>query len=209
MAEAEGKEFVVYEIIGSLGHEGSERRSSGYHEIFDASPLITVIKSPDAQWAPDNAMQFVLDALPANPEINAVVTHNGMVSGVIEALSTLGMLYERGDPNHIPVYGIDAFPSTMELIRNGFADGVAVHSPWEEADASIKCALLYVCLGQEVPEVVMFSSFLINIDNADAVRYGAPLVWGEMMDQYPDYKDWPILDLPAEFGVPIPTVDMR
>ncbi len=97
----------------------------------------------------------------------------------------------------------------MELVRQGFCDGVAVHSPWEEADACVKCMLLYTACGLPVPEVVMFDSYIITLENADSVRFGAPLVWGEMMDQYPNEDDWPILDLPAEYGVVTPTVDMK
>jgi len=209
LADETGKEYHVYENWGQMGHEGSERRHEGFHEIIDPDPRFTVMESPDNQWAYEKAMEHVLEAFPAYPELNAEFSHNGMVSGVIEAFRTLGILYPIGDPNHIPVLGIDEFPATMDLIREGYCDGTAVHSPWEEIDAMVKQALLYVCCGQQIPAVVMFDSFLMTQENIDTVRFGAPLVWGDLMMEEPDWDQWPILDLPDKYGVPVPTVDMK
>jgi ABC-type sugar transport system substrate-binding protein len=210
-AQDRGVKLTIFEIWGSMGHEGAERRHAGYHEIFDQYPDIVerVIESPDTNWSTDNAMQFTLEALSSTPEINAICTHNNMIAGVCEALKVMDLAKPLDDPEHIAYVGIDCFGPSMDQVRAGFCDGIAVHSPWEEMDALTKAALLYVCCGVPVPKLVNFDSYLITIDNMDAVRFGAPMVWGDMFTAYPDPDDWPLLDLPEKYGVPIPTVDMK
>lgn len=209
-AKKHKKKLVVYEVWGKTGHEGSERRHQGYHEIFSQYPdLIKVIESPGTGWMTDKAMQYVIEAMSVRPEINAVCTHNNMVPGVVEAFRNLGKLYPVGDPKHIPYVGIDCFPVAMQHLRAGYADGIAVHSPWEETDAAVKCALLKVACGLDVPKLVNFDSFLITLENVNAVRFGAPAVWGDMWNKFPNFDDWPILDLPEKYGVPIPTRAMK
>jgi len=209
-AKKQNKKLTVFEIWGKMGHEGSERRHQGYHEIFKQHPdLIEVIESPDTGWMTDKAMQFVMEALPAHPAINAICTHNNMIPGVVEALRVLNKLHPVGHPDHIPYVGIDCFPVAMEHLRNGFCDGIAVHSPWEEADAALKCALLHEACGQSVPKLVNFTSYLITQENIDKVRFGAPAVWGDMWKKFPNFDDWPILQIDAEYGVPIPTREMK
>jgi len=209
MADKTGLNYHVFENWGQMAHEGSQRRHEGFHEIVDGDPRITVTESPDNLWAYEKAQQHTLDAFSADPSFNAEFSHNGMASGVVEALRTLNRLYPVGDPNHVIVLGIDEFPATMDLIREGYVDGAAVHSPWEEIDALVKQALLNTCLGQPIPNVVMFDSFLMTKENVSSVRFGAPLVWGDMMVKYTNWNDWPVLDLPEQYGVPIPTVDMK
>jgi ABC-type sugar transport system substrate-binding protein len=210
-AKKKGKKLTVFEIWGKMGHEGSERRHQGYHEIFKKNPdvIAKVIESPDTGWMTDKAMQFAMEALPAHPEINAICTHNNMVPGVVEALRAIKRLYPIDHPEHVPYVGIDCFPVAMEHLRNGFCDGIAVHSPWEEADAAFKCAMLKVCCGLDVPKLVNFDSYLITRDNIDSVRFGAPAVWGDMWSKYPDFDEWPVLEIDPKYGVPTPTVKMK
>ena len=210
-ARDHGETLVVYEVWGKTGHEGSERRHEGYHEIFDANPDVieNVIESGNTEWATDAAMQFVLEALPAHPEISAICTHNNMVAGVVEALRMLDRLYPVGDPNHIPYVAIDEFGISMKHLRDGYCDSIAVHSPWEESEAATMAFFMYACCGMDVPSEVILTSEPITLENADAVRFGSPLVWGEMMLEYPDANDWPLLEYPPEYGIIIPTADMK
>ena len=73
----------------------------------------------------------------------------------------------------------------------------------------LKCALLHVCCGLEVPKLVNFTSYLLTLENIDRVRFGAPAVWGDMWSKFPNFDDWPVLDIDPEYGVPIPTRDMK
>jgi len=212
-AKKRNKKLTVFEVWGKMGHEGSERRHQGYQEIFNKNRdvIARVIESPGTEWMTDRAMQFVMEALPAHPEINAICSHNNMVPGVVEALRVQRRLFPVDHTDHVPYVGIDEFPVAMEHVRSGYCDGVAVHSPWEEMDAAVKCAFIYTCCGQKdmVPKTVMFDSFLITRENADKVRFGAPAVWGDMWKKSPNFDDWPVLNLDAKYKVPIPTVKMK
>jgi len=209
-AKKHNKKLIVYEVWGKTGHEGSERRHQGFHEIFNQYPeLITVIESPATEWMTDRAMQFVVEALSAHPEINAICSHNNMIPGVVEALRNLKRLYPIDHPKHIPYVGIDCFPVSMQHLRDGYCDGIAVHSPWEEMDAAVTAALLHVCCGREVPKVTNFNSFLLTQENIENVRFGAPYVWGDMWNKVPDFDKWPKLEYPDKYNLPVPTRDMK
>lgn len=210
-AREHNEKLTVFEVWGKFGHEGAERRHKGYHEIFDQNPDVIekVIESPETGWVTDKGMQFVMEALPVHPEINAICSHNNMVAGVVEALRVLGKLETIDHADHIPYVGIDEFPASMALLREGYCDSVAIHSPWECAEAATMAFFMYTCCGLPVPELINFTSEAITLENVDFVRFGAPYVWGEMMTNYPDADDWPLLEFPDEYGVTIPTVDMK
>jgi len=132
-----------------------------------------------------------------------------MIAGVVEALKIMDMAYTVDDPNHIPYVGIDEFAVSMKQLRDGYCDQIAVHSPWEESEAATRCFLAYACCGLPVPKEVILTSAPITLENVDFVRFGSPYVWGEMMMNYPDADDWPLLEYDPEFNVPTPTVDMK
>jgi len=208
-AEAEGKQYTVYELWGAMGMEGSERRHQGFHEAVDPSPLVDVIESPDTFWAIDNAMQFVMEAFPAHPELNAILDHGSMLGGAIEGLRTIDRLYPVGNPDHVVALGIDELPDTLNAIRDGYADGCSAHSPWEECDAVTRAMLAYACCGLAVPSDVVFTSYFVDNSNIDDPRWGAPAIWGDQFQNEPNFDQWPILDFPAEYGIITPTVDMK
>lgn len=208
-AKQTGKKITVYELWGAMGTEGSQARHTGFHEIVDGNPLIEVIESPDTGWVHEKGVNAILDAIPAHPAINAIYSQGDLVEATTEALKTLGKLYPAGDPKHISFVTCDEDPGALNALRAGYVDAVAAHGPWEVVDGDVKATLTYVCLGKQVPELVEFPSYAVTKQNVDAGRWGAPRIWGDMFQEQPDFNKWPILNLPAEYGLITPTVAMK
>ena len=198
VAEAErlGVELHVYELWGHLGQDNSTGRHDGFNQAVAQSDLVTVLESPDNTWMPEHAMQNVLDSFPTHPELNALYDHGAMVPGALEALRTMGRLHPVGDPNHVVYATIADFPSACDNIRDGYLDGLGSDSPWEMTDTGIKSMLTYVCTGQSVPKLVVIPSFFVDSEKVGQGRWGASMVWGDMVTNVPNADDWPILDNP-------------
>jgi ribose transport system substrate-binding protein len=206
-AEETGTQITVFELWGLMSMEGAQQRHKGFNEACDLSSLVTVIESADTGWQDENALAFLLDALPAHPEINAVFTQGAMISGTKQALDSLDRLETVGQPGHVLWVGCDECPVAVGTLRAGYTDGIASHSPWEIMDGACKAMLTYVCCGRDVPEIVTYDTRIVTPANIDDVpRWGAPLVWGDMFNDYPDFADWPTLDIPE---LPTPTEDMK
>jgi ABC-type sugar transport system substrate-binding protein len=174
--------------------EQTERRSRGFKEAADTSPLVTVVDGPEGGWMNDKAMSAVMDYFSAHPEANAVYEHCVMSTGVIEGLRQIGRLFERGHPDHVYVLAGCAQAPALQLIRDGYVDGLTDVDSWGLIDPNIKAALNYTCLGQPVPKKIDVPVAFYTIENVDTPRWGAPHVWGDMVREVPDFDDWPLLD---------------
>jgi len=73
-------------------------------------------------------------------------------------------------------------------------------------DTGIKSMLTYVCTGQSVPKLVVIPSFFVDLEKVGQGRWGASMVWGDMLTNVPNADDWPILDNPF---IETPTRDMK
>jgi ABC-type sugar transport system substrate-binding protein len=198
-----GTPLTIYELWGSFEMEGSQLRHEGLHEFTDANPLITVIESGDTKWTNENAMNFVIDALPTHPEINAIFTPGAMHMGILEALSTLDRLYPKDDPRHVIwVAGNDNLPA-VNAIKEGTADALMSHSPWEIADACSKIILTNICCGLPVEKEYWLSVYIIDEGNIDSPRYAPEgwTRWGSLVGQVP-FDEWPELVMPEIIDTP-------
>lgn len=208
-AKETGEPLNVYHIWGNSATEADQESYRGTLGAFEGQPLITMRESPSTMYESEAAMDFVLDAFPAHPELNAVMTQYAMTSGIIEALRTIGRLYPVGHPDHVVIICYSSDPEVVRNTREGSVDGSCMVSPWEEADMFIKGMLTSRCLGRPLPvQQIITPAYMITIDNIDEARWEAPLIWSDMMMAEPDYDKWPLLDT-SELGLYIPTRDMK
>lgn len=209
LAKERNEVLYVYELWGAFGNEGSELRHQAFHEVVDGNPLIVVTESGDTQWSLDKGMEFVATAFPADPKLNVIFSHDTVCVGAVEALRTIGRLYPVGDPRHVPIFGTGEFPTAVDYIREGYIDGVAAHSPWEVVDAMVKTMLLNTACGLPVARYTELQTYLVMKEDLNSPRWGQTRVWGDMVRENVNFDEWPLLDLPAEYGIVTPTVDMK
>ena len=53
---------------------------------------------------------------------------------------------------------------------------------------------------------LLISTYMVTNDNIDAPRWGAPMIWGDMMGAEENFDLWPILDT-SEIGIETPTIE--
>ena len=205
-ANENGQDLYVYELWGDMAMEGSQRRHDGLRSATDNQPRIKeVIESPDLKWL--EATDDILDAFTTHPNLNAIMSQGDYEPSVIAALDTLGRLYPKGHPEHVVVAVADAHVTGREPIREGYIDGAATHSSWELCDAAVKAALLYVCLGEPIPDEVTLPTVWYTWETYDVNPFGMPKAWQNMWLEEPFVDKWPLLDL-EQWGIPTPTLDM-
>lgn len=105
----------IIEIRGLRGSTPADDRYAGFHEIADASPLMTVLGSDHGNWEEKDAAVVADSLLRLYPQTDLIYAHNDrMAIAASQAARKLGL-------DNIKVIGIDAAP---EIGIKAVADGV-------------------------------------------------------------------------------------
>ena len=162
----------VLELEGALGAYHAQKRHQGFEEGMKASPDTKVISRP-AEWLASNAQSMTADALTADPDIDAIFSHNDeMIRGVVSALKQINKFKPVGEPGHIMIVGIDGTPLAMTRIRNGEQDATVHQDPFEMGAMAVRSAM-DALQGKEVPPQQLLPPTLITKENADDPKF-----WG-------------------------------
>jgi ribose transport system substrate-binding protein len=162
----------VLELQGALGAYHARKRHEGFEEGMKAAPNTQIISRP-AEWQPDNAQTMTADALTADPDIDAIFSHNDeMVRGIVAALKQINKFKPVGDPGHIMVIGIDATPLGLKRVRAGEQDASVHQDPFEMGALAVRSAVAALDK-KEVPPQQLLPPSLITKDNVDDPQW-----WG-------------------------------
>lgn len=166
------KKGTVLETTGAQGTYHAVLRGGGFNEGMAASSDFKVI-SKNADWLAENAQNITADAVTANPDINAVFSHNDdMVRGILGGLRQIGKLKKVGEEGHIMIVGTDGTPEALDRIRNGEQDATVQQDPFEMGAAAVQAAV-DVINGKPVEKEQYMPATLVTIDNVDD-----PNLWG-------------------------------
>lgn len=205
--ERTGELVHVYELWGTRGMETSRLRHEGFHRGIANHPLITVTESPDTAWATEIMGGFLMDAMTADPTINATFQHGGGTSGLIEAVRTLGRLYPIGDPNHVIIATNEDDTEIVDVMDEGFIDAFCTNSPMCQHSIAVCNVFNYLVLGQSVPKENWMPMQVITPENTRTQReFGLPAAWARLPRGTWDL--WPVADV-SEVGITIPTTALR
>jgi len=190
-----GKPGKVYTCQGMLSMSQTIQRHAAFLEAIEGSNVEAVAEC-EASWSDENCLHCIEAAFTADPDLNAIFTHGGMLNGAVEALRGMGKLYPVGDPNHVVCVTIDEGEATCQLIRDGDADAVSKHSPWDDVDYMVKTALWYVVCGQPVQQKHLEQgTYPITHDMIVAdLEKDLPLFWGDCLLKGITYDQMPVLD---------------
>jgi len=190
-----GKAGKVYTCQGMLSMSQTIQRHAAFLEAIEGSNVEAVAEC-EASWRDENCLSCIEAAFTADPELNAIFTHGGMLNGAVEALRGMGKLYPVGDPNHIVCVTIDEGEATCQLIRDGDADAVSKHSPYDDVDYMVKTAFWYVVCGQPVQqkELLQGTFPITQAMILEDFERELPQFWGVALLKGIDYSELPILD---------------
>lgn len=209
-AERGDEHLNVFELWCPMNLELCATRSRAFNDAVADHPLITVAQQVAGEANEEIAMNAIMDAFPAHPELNAIYSNGLMVDGTREALVSLGLYHEVGEPEHIVWVAQDEMPSACASLRSGHMDACVVGDCWAHGDIPPKIVMTYVCLGQSVPKEVLVPLEWITPETVGISMYEPygggerPLRWGEMIDFEPDITKWPVLDSDP-YGIHVPT----
>jgi len=207
IAERMNTQLNVLELWCPMGFPFCTLGSQGFNDIVAESPLVTVVQQAACEAVDEQAMNTIMDAFPAKPDLNAIYTVGGMNYGTIQALKAIDRYVPIGDPKHIVWCGECGLPSGLEAVRDKIMDGGFAYDWWAAGDAAPKALMTLVCLGESVPEFINVGSEELTLENIDEAPYGEPMRGGDMVFYEEDRTLWPILDL-SEIGLPTPTYAM-
>jgi ribose transport system substrate-binding protein len=164
----------ILELEGAIGEYHAELRHKGFMEAIAADPSVKVISRP-AEWVADNAQSMTADALTADPDIDAIYSHNDeMVRGIVSGLRQIGKFHKVGETGHIIIVGIDGTPLALQRIRNGEQDATVQQDPFEMGSLAVQSALAALA-GKQVPPQQLLPPTLVTKENVDT-----PSFWGNV-----------------------------
>jgi ribose transport system substrate-binding protein len=205
--ESTGNPVHILELWGDRAHESSNFRHEGLHKGLQDHPLITVTESGDSGYNTDIMGEYVLDALTADPTINAVFQQGGGTSGPIEALRTLGRLNPVGDPDHVIIATNECDTEILAALDQGFVDAFCTNSPLWQVNATVQAVMHSIMIGNDVPKEIWVPMIVIDETNSwSAKQGGGPAAWPRL--PHGNWDNWPVLDC-TEMGIELPTMEMR
>jgi ribose transport system substrate-binding protein len=108
--------------LGVARREGTKAALDQYEDVEIAGEIVTNNTRQDAATKVFNFLQ-------RNPDVDGFVAHAVTTgNGTLNALERQGMKVPRGEEGHRVISQIDAGPSTLNAIRDGFV-GVAIDQP--------------------------------------------------------------------------------
>jgi len=196
---------TVLELWGMREMYQAQLRHQGFHSVVDSYPWITVIESPDTNWAEDRTAYITADMMLAHPEIKAI-WHQGGHTGMLKGLEAIGRLLPLDDPDHLIITSTDCDTVLWDAIIEGRADAVATHALAESMDICLQVAITNIVLGQPVEKFYQCPFIMVSQDNIDTVQIGG----------VPPYPGWPRgqwdVWLPADpepdYGFPQPSLEL-
>jgi len=164
----------ILELQGAIGEYHAELRHKGFLEGLAADPSVKVISRP-AEWQADNAQSMTADALTADPDIDAIYSHNDeMVRGIVSGLRQIGKFHKVGEPGHIMIVGIDGTQLDLQRIRDGEEDATVQQDPFVMGALAVQSALAALA-GKELPPQQLLPPTLVTKENVDT-----PAFWGNV-----------------------------
>lgn len=108
LAEQLGGEGKIVIIEGFVGHPANEDRMAGVEEVLADNPGIEVVARDSGQWDQATAQQVMSDMLASIPQIDGILTQDGMAQGVVTAL-------RAARPSPFPVSTGEAYAGYLKL----------------------------------------------------------------------------------------------
>lgn len=159
--ELMGEEGNYVELLGRESDTNAGIRSSGYHDIIDQYPDMSMVAQQSANWSQTEAYEKMESILQANPDIKGVISGNDtMAMGAWAALEAAG----RTD---VIVVGFDGSNDVRDSILNGGIKATVLQPAYRQAQMAVEQADQYLRTGETgQPEKQLMDCILIDESNA-------------------------------------------
>jgi len=192
----DGEPFEVLLMVGKPGMGISEGRQAGVMDALEGHPEVTLYESSPTMLEIEKYMNETVNGLQAHPDLDAIIYYMSGSEGIFRGLEQMGRLVPRDQEGHIAVFGVDATPSELDMIRQGYLDASVEHHAGLVAELAVKVVLTNVILGDDIPDEVTFLPDVVTPANVDD-----PAVFGNLPRE--NWDDYPLMD-PDEKWFPTP-----
>ena len=173
MAVEKGMKFTAIEIKGDLADTNAIARSDGFYAAIAEYPdLFDVVATIPTEWDADKALEGVLAAYQANPEINYIMSPaDGLTIGASNALKQLGKWVTRDDENHVWITSLDGDSAVIQLVADGFVDVCSVQDIVEEGRLAVQACMTLFEGGEIEEPVVKEGGFEVTFENYESNEF--------------------------------------
>lgn len=140
-AKAQGVDIASLKVLELMGDQSSTsglERSQGFRQA--AKDLgFNIVSSLPTYWKSDAAYNNTLDALQADPDINAIycASDGVMADSVVNALDQMQLLKKKGEAGHIIITTVDGTPGVIQYIGDGYIDAACAQPAFDMATDAV------------------------------------------------------------------------
>ena len=164
------EDLKVLELQGMLSSTSGRERSEGFQKGAEELGF-NIVSSLPTEWDSEKAYNATLDALQADPDINAIycASDGVMADSVTQALDQLQLLKSNDEDGHIIIVTVDGTPGVIQYIKDGMIDAACSQPAYDMAEGAVDY-LVKALNGEEAQDACVDNSLpptIISIDNVD------------------------------------------
>jgi ribose transport system substrate-binding protein len=147
----DGKNHVVFELVGNLADTNALKRRDGFHKVIDPAKNLKVVQI-QTDWSTDKALAGMENALQKYPDVWAIFNASSHMDGsILTALKEAGKLKKVGEPGHVIWVSLAAEPPGLQITRDGYIDYL-MPIPLDEMGYKIYDAIMAVSQGKKLAD---------------------------------------------------------
>jgi ribose transport system substrate-binding protein len=177
----DGKEHVVFELVGALSDTNALARRDGFHKVIDPLKNLKVVQIL-TDWATDKALSGMENALQKYPNVWAIFCASSHMDGSIgTALKEVGRLKKAGQVGHVLLVSIESGPPGLQMFMDGYTD--------------VYMVIAMDTMGSKIYDAIMD---LVNGKTLSDSKYYCrtfPVKWNEFDKRKAEIYEWKYKDL--------------
>ena len=143
----DGKDHVVFEMVGNLADTNALARRDGFHSVIDSHTNLKIVQIL-TDWATDKALSGVQNALQKNPDVWGIFNASSHMDGSIQtALKEAGKLFKATEAGHVFWVSLGEEPPGPQIYKDGYVD-VACPIPLDQMGVKIYEAIMKLIKGE-------------------------------------------------------------
>lgn len=162
LAQKTGKKGNVLAIIRSSGSYNQSERLRGFEEKLREYPQMQVVDVMEDNGSLLELKEKLFFSLQSHPEIDAIVSMEGVAS------ENIGGILELGEEETRPAIVVfDFTETTVEYLEDGIYDGVIMQDPYAIGQIAVEKLNEYYEMGHALEEVIYIDTVCVTRENIE------------------------------------------
>ena len=150
--------YKILEILMDQDNSNAVMRHRSFNEAIDEHDDVEVVKEIEIDgFSATNVQQQGSSWLQTDPEFHGIGAHwFGGVIGMVQAMRQRDMLHPAGEDGHISIVNMDAIPTVVDWVKEGFVDKIVDQPIRWYSVISMKYLIDFMDAGQDesvLPEI--------------------------------------------------------